>query len=390
MYKRQLYDDEDYVNAGKVDEATDNLNNAIGALKAAVDKTALLEEINKAASVEEDYATDATWAEYVNALANAQDVYDDDAATQEDVDDAKNELAAANAALATRDLVNYDALDAALALVPAEAEDAYTVASWKAYANAKAAAEAVARDLIDNKSGTNAKLVADAAEALTDAYNALKINAANITNVEWDNTDYYVPGTLAYAFTVNEAPSKIQVISPDGGTMTFDRRSSRVSVVSYNADGEVVDYADEDPAYEVWTINLVLSAGEYEVRAKYNYTWDTEHYVFTVEYDEYDTQTATFTASAGDVVDATEITVAAGDLITFKAVTDATAIKVRFVFADGGTSTYSRGYAVDNGDGTLTWTITRVFNRDQDINLSVKAPTGWGAEYSGNVKVTIE
>ena len=390
LLAQDLYDDEEGQNATLVDEATDALNAAIGALKAAVNKDALAAEIAKAPTVEEDLATDATWADYADALANANDVLADDEATQDDVDAAVAELAAANAALATRGLVDYAALDAALALVPEFGADEYTAKSWKAYADAKAAAEAIARDLVDNKSGTNAKLVADAAAALDAAFKALKVNAANITDVKYDNTGVYTTGKLDYEFYVNGAASKIQVLSPDGGTMTFDRRSSRVTIVSYNEAGEVVDYAEEDPAYEVWTINLGLVATEYQVRAKYDYTWDTEYYAFTVEYAPYNTVAESFTATVGEYVDATTVVAAKGEVITFKAVTDANAIKVQFVFADGGTSTYTRTKAVDNGDGTLTWTITRVFAFDQDIDLRVKAPTGWATEYSGNVIVDIQ
>ncbi len=389
LLAQDLYDDEEGENATLVDEAADALNTAIGALKAAVKKDALLAEINKAASVEEDLATDATWADYANALANAQDVYADDAATQDEVDEATAELAAANAALELRGLVNYAALDEALALNPEFGKEEYTAKSWEAYANAKAAAQAIARDLVDNKAGTNQKSVDDAAAALVAAFNGLKVNAANITNVEYDNTGVHTIATLKYDFTVNGAASKIQILAPDGGTMTFDRRSSRVTIVSYNANGEVVDYADEDPAYEIWSINLGLVATEYQVRAKYDYTWDTEYYAFTVEYAPYNTTAESFTATVGDYVDATAVTAAKGEVITFKAVTDANAIKVQFVFADGGTSTYTREKAVDNGDGTLTWTITRVFKQNVDINLRVKAPTGWATEYSGNVVVTM-
>ncbi|MBQ3499160.1 MAG: FIVAR domain-containing protein [Clostridia bacterium] len=389
LVEADLYDDEQGENAGLVDEATDALNAAIAALEKAVDKTALKAEIDKAPSVEENLATDETWADYADALANAQDVYADDAATQNEVDAAAAELAAANAALATRGLVDYTALDAALALVPALGQDEYTAKSWKAYADAKAAAEAIARDLIDDKAGANQKTVDDAAAALDAAYKALTENKANITDVKYDNTGVYTTGTLKYDFYVNGAASKIQILAPDGGTMTFDRRSSRVTIVSYNEAGEVVDYAEEDPAYEVWSINLGLVATEYQVRAKYDYTWDTEYYAFTVEYAPYNTTAESFTATVGEYVDATEVVAAKGEVITFKAVTDSNAIKVQFVFADGGTSTYTRTKAVDNGDGTLTWTITRVFKQNVDINLRVKAPTGWATEYSGNVVVTM-
>ncbi len=284
---------------------------------------------------------------------------------------------------------DYTALDAALALVPAEDEEAYTAVTWKAYAAAKKAAEEIARDLLADEAGANQAKIDAAATALVDAYNDLKINVANVTNVDYDATGVYAKAPIAYEFKVNGAPSKLQVITAGGSTMTFDRRSTKVSIVSYNAAGEVVDYANEDPAYEIWTISLALAESDYTVKAKYGYVWDTEAYAFAVEYDKYDAEAEKFTASVGEYVDATEVTAAKGETITFKVVTDTTVTKIQMVLAGGSTSTYTTSKAVNNGDGTLTWTVTRTFTKSQDINLKVKTPAGWGTESVGNVKVTI-
>ena len=76
-------------------------------------------------------------------------------------------------------------------------------------------------------------------------------------------------------------------------------------------------------------------------------------------------------------------------MITFKAVTDATVTKIQMVLPGGSTATYTTSKAVDNGDGTLTWTVTRIITLTTEINLKVKTPAGWATDYVGNVKVTI-
>ena len=378
----------DITKQADVDAMAKAIADAVAALEyKAADYTAVDAAKAAAAAIDASKYTSASYKAVTDAVAAVVDGLD--ITKQAEVDAMAKAINDAIAALAPLAAADYTALDEALSLVPAEEEDAYTAKSWKAYADAKKAAEAIARDLLADEAGVNQKAIDDAAAALVAAFEGLKVNVANVTDVEYDNTGVCTKATLTYEFKVNGAASKIQVIGPDGGTMTFDRRSSRVTITSYNEAGEVVDYADEDPAYEVWSIDLALDATEYQVRAKYDYTWDTEKYAFTVEYDEYDTTAESFTATVGNFVDATEVTAAKGEVITFKAVTDANALKVQFVFADGGTSTYTKSKAVDNGDGTLTWTITRVFSKSQDINLKVKAPTGWATEYSGNVVVTI-
>ena len=384
---RDMIADEDGVNQTTINDAVEALT-AIELEYKAADYSAV-EAAIAAAQFDASKYTAASVKAVNDAIAAV--VYGLDITKQAEVDAYAAAIRDAYAELAPLAAADYTALDAALALVPAEAEDAYTAASWKAYADAKAAAEAIARDLLADEAGKNQKAIDDAAAALVKAYEGLKINKANVTNVEFDATGIYDKTVLDYAVTVNGAPSKIQIVTADGGTITFDRRHANVTIKSYNAAGEEINYADEDPAYEIWTISnkLALAAGDYTIKAKYDYTWDTEAYAFTVEYDEYKAEAEAFTATVGDYVDATVVTAAKGETITFKAVTPSTTVKIQFVFADGGTSTYSKDKAVDNGDGTLTWTVTRTFTKAQNINLKVKTPAGWATEYTGNVQVAI-
>ena len=383
---RDMIADEAGENQDEIDAAAAALTAVVLEYKAA-DYSAVDAAKDAAAAIDATKYTSASVKAVNDAVAAVVEGYD--ITKQAEVDAMAKAINDAIAALVDLEACDYAALDAALALVPAEAEDAYTALTWKAYAEAKAEAEGIARDLLADEDGVNQAKIDAAAAALVDAYNALKINVANITSVDYDSEGVFAQASLAYAFKVNGAPSKIQVITAGGSTMTFDRRSTKVSLVSYNEAGEVVDYANEDPAYEIWTINLALKAGDYTVKAKYGYVWDTEAYAFAVEYDEYEAEAEAFTASVGEYVDATEVTAAKGETITFKAITDTTVTKIQMVLAGGSTSTYTTSKAVNNGDGTLTWTITRTFTKSQDINLKVKTPSGWGTESVGNVKVTI-
>ena len=383
---RDMIADEAGANQKAIDDAAAALNAVVLTYKAA-DYSAVDAAKAAAAAIDATKYTSASVKAVNDAVAAV--VAGLDITKQAEVDAMAKAINDAIAALAPLAACDYTALDAALALVPAEDADAYTALTWEAYADAKAAAEAIARDLLADEAGANQAKIDAAAAALTAAFNALKINQANITAVDYDSEGVYAKAYLDYAFTVNGAPSKIQIISAGGSTRTYDRRSTNVTIVSYNANGEVVDYANEDPAYEVWSISLALSEEEYTVRAKYDYVWDTEAYAFAVKYDEYSAEAESFTASVGEYVDATEVTAAKGEVVTFKVITDTTVTKVQFVLPGGSTSTYTTSKAVNNGDGTLTWTITRTFSQDRDISLRVKTPAGWGTEFVGNVKVTI-
>ena len=391
---RDLIADEQGANQAAINAAAQALNDAIAALVLKADKTALEAEIAAAPDMDEDTATADSWAAYEAALADAQDVADDDNATTADVETATSDLAAAKNALVARDLCDYTALDTALALTPAEAQEAYTASTWAAYADAKAAAEAIARDLVDNKAGTNQASINEAAEALTDAFNALKISTSNVLSADYAADTYYAKGNMTYTFKVNGAASKIQVINNDTkATQTYDRYHAKVTIVSYNEAGEEVDYATTEPAYELWTVDLTLAEGGYTVKAKYGKVWDNEGLELNIEYATYEpAYTAEAKVGDGDYGKAVEIEAKHGSAVTFKVVTPTDVQKIQLALENGKTSTYtfSEDIAVVEGD-TITWTVTRVF-RAADVGectVKTKSISGWTAMDEAVITVSV-
>ena len=389
---RDLINDEQGANQAAINAAAQALNDAIAALVLKADKTALIAEIDAAPAMDEDTATDDSWAAYQNALNAATDVANDENATTADVETATGNLADAKAALASRDLCDYTALDTALALTPAEAQEAYTASTWAAYADAKAAAEGIARDLINNKAGTNQASINDAAAALTDAFNALKVSTSNVVSVDYDADTYYAKGTMTYTFKVNDAATKIQVINTTtGATQTYDRYHEKVTIKSYNADDEEVDYATTEPAYELWTVDLTLGEGEYIVKAKYGKVWDNEGLEMNIEYATYEpAYTAEAKVGDGDYGKAVEIEAKHGSAVTFKVVTPTDVQKIQLALANGKTSTYTVENAVEEGD-TLVWTVTRVF-RAADVGectVKTKSISGWTALDDAVITVSV-
>ncbi len=377
-----------------VTAAIASIDAAIAKLVAKADKSALKAAIDTVPTLDENTATEASWAAYTAALAAAQAVYEDAAAAQNVVDEAKTALVNAIEALTARELCDYTALDEALALTPAEEQGKYTVSSWKAYAAAKAAAEEIDRELINDKSGANQAAVDAAAQALTDAFNALEISKAAVTVVEADFSKYYKKGTLDYEFTVTGAPSKLRVAGEKGSTITLDRYSRNVKIVSYNAEGEVVDYAEEDPAYEVWTVALSLGEGDFTAWAKYGKIWEEFRYEFTVNFVDNTSKEVKFVAKeAGSDDEASKaLVLTKGSAAEITVVAPETVAKVQLVFASGSTSTYTASNAnvVDNGDGTCTWTINRLFKYEGTGSMALKLKDSRGWYEANTAAITTE
>jgi len=191
-----------------IDNATNALNAAIGALvEADADYTALNNLLAEVALLNADDYTAGSWAVLADAVtaANAIDknLKKKDQAT---IDNAKDAVANAKAALVTLGNANYTALDAAIADVPAYAQSYYTEATWSAYATALANANAVDRNLKSTAQGTvdtaTTNLVnAKAALALKDAdYSAVTAAAGRVDPASAEAIALYTPESLA-AFT---------------------------------------------------------------------------------------------------------------------------------------------------------------------------------------------
>ena len=364
-------------NQDKINAAAKAINDAIALLEKKADVSALADAVAKDPKVPEQYATVETWTAYAQAKAEAEDILanaaDTGVSAQGAVDAATKALNDANDGLVEA-AASYKAVEDALAYVETKGElNQYTQASVKAL---QKAIDAVVYGLgVSRQDDINAW-----AQDIIDAANALEVSKAAITNLEVNLDDYTVPTAKEYAFTVTGAPTKIQIIRSCGNTTTVDRYHRNVKIVSYNEAGEVVNYVDEAPAYEIWTITLVMGEGVHQARAKYGKVWEAFTYEFEVNVIDPAENEVVFVGkvAGSDAEYAKSVTIAAGAIAEFKIVTHSTVNKVQLTFP-GGTTTYTAAKAtvVDNGDGTKTWTVTRKIQGSMDIGLKLKDASGW-------------
>ena len=165
-----------------------------------------------------------------------------------------------------------------------------------------------------------------------------------VVDVTYDTPNY--GGKQQYSFKVDGKASKIQIAYGEGGTTTFIRIDPRVSIKSYDAQGNEVSANSADLAYEIWTVKLSIPEGKHLAKAKYGKTW-TDGFEFDV----------VITSKPIKAVSVTAVSVSADSV----AVTvNGTAKKVRITYASGATRTYDRddiGVSIaSNGDGEI-WTI---------------------------------
>ena len=167
----------------------------------------------------------------------------------------------------------------------------------------------------------------------------------DVTEVTYDTPNY--GGKQDYRVKVTDKADKIQFVCANGGTTTLTRLDPRVSIKSYDAQGNEVYANSTNLAYEIWTVNFNLPAGNYVVRAKYGRnTWSEGLAVNVV-----------ISAKPATAVSVTEVNASADSV----AVTvNGTAKKVKITYASGATRTYDRDNAnvsiASNGDGEI-WTI---------------------------------
>ena len=157
----------------EVADAIAALEEAAAKLAEKADKTALKAAIDTLPDVAEDEAVSATWEAYEDALADANAVYANANATQDDVNAAEANLLAAISAVKALGECDYTALYDAIDTTPDYSEEYYDAEAWAAYEAAKTAAEAVEPDMLDDEAGVNQAKIDAAAKALTDAFNAL-------------------------------------------------------------------------------------------------------------------------------------------------------------------------------------------------------------------------
>ena len=162
-----------------------------------VDKLALLKAIWQAQALNEEDYTAESWADLEEALAAAEAVYADPAATQEEVDAATAALRAAIDALELADVpagdVDKSELKKAIILAEGLKEGNYTEYSWNALEEALEDAKAVFAD----PDATQAEVDA-ATAALKAAIAGLKVRGVETG----DNSNLVLPIVLAVVCVV--------------------------------------------------------------------------------------------------------------------------------------------------------------------------------------------
>ena len=384
-------------NQDKIDAAAQAINDAIALLEKKADVSALEEAVAAEPKVAEEYATEDSWKAYADAkaaaealLANAADLGESKA---DEIAAAAQALVDANAALVEKD-ADYTAVEEALAYVATKGElNQYTQASVK---KLQAAIDAVVYGLGISKQ----KDVDAAAAAIVAAADELVISQAAVSNVEMLGGDYVARETRQYEITVAGAPTKTRFINEKGGTVTFARNGRNVTIVSYNANGEVIDYAEEEPAYEVWTVATSLGEGTYQATAKIGADWEAFTYEFEIELVDYAENEVYFVAAPADGSAEAGKTLALtrnAPAVMTVTVPD-TVNKVQLYFTLGEktfTTTYApdSAYATvtDNGDGTCTWILNRNFSTIGEYTMALKLrdSKGWYDAVTDVINVTV-
>ena len=167
----------------------------------------------------------------------------------------------------------------------------------------------------------------------------------DVTEVTYDTPNY--GGKQDYRVKVTDKADKIQFVYANGGTITLTRLDPRVSIKSYDAQGNEVYANSTNLAYEIWTVNFNLPAGNYVVKAKYGRNTWSEGLAVNVA----------ISAKPATAVSVTEVNASADSV----AVTvNGTAKKVKITYASGATRTFNRDDAnvsiASDGDGEI-WTI---------------------------------
>ena len=164
-----------------VEVAYKNLSEAFANLKLAADKTRLQNFVNQVKDLEESKYTESTWEGFESVLNAAQEVLANEKATQEEVDNAYNDLIRAYVDL--RLLPNKDALKDLINKANMLSKASYSEASWLNMENALE----VANTVLNNPEASEEQVKA-AVEGLQASIEKLEVKAVESTPVKPGDT----------------------------------------------------------------------------------------------------------------------------------------------------------------------------------------------------------
>ena len=335
-----------------------------------------------AKAVDASLYTAKSYADFIAAVEEIYAGLDKDllATDQEIVDNATAAIADAYSILKLK--ANYEALEAAILRAGTYDKNVWTAETWADVDAALEAATKIDADLsVDDQ-----KIIDDAAAAINAALDALKAKevVSSISTINWTPSE---DTHNTFDVVVNGRMAMVQFIEEDGGTRTYDRYNKNVTIVSYNAAGEVVNSLSRDVAYEIWTINTNLIGPDVKVRTKYlvgnQYIWETETYDFTLEFVE-----PTFDADIREITPVA--TSGKKGAVSTTVVVGPDAQAIRFAMANGTTTTYSADKAtvLDNGDLQF---VGNAWANDAGLNtiiVKVRVNNVWVE--AGTVEYTVE
>ena len=166
---------------------------------------------------------------------------------------------------------------------------------------------------------------------------------------------YFDPATdvtNTYQIAVKNRANMVQFMELDHGTGTrsFDRYNDNVTIVSFDAEGNVVSSTSKDLAYEVWTITTPLANGNVGVRVKAEGSsrWDDASKAVTFDnaYDALD---------SGIISAALAKTEGSKGAVKVSVAANADTKIVQLKNKEGETFTFDLSKATENADGTLTF-----------------------------------
>ncbi len=341
--------------------------------KAIVDAVAALEALANYEAVESaKNDADALNRDLYVSLADvdaavAAVVYGLGVTKQEEVNAMAQNILDAIAALEEK-AANYDAVNAALAKVKALNRALYTSASL-------ADVDYAVSQVVEGKKISAQAEVDAMAEAIETALEALDLKPTEgyVQETVASTDAPYAPNT--FTVKVSGRPNKIRFVDVDNTaiTATFTREKARElgTIVSYNANGEVVNDLSREIAYEIWTVVTSLEEGTYYVNAKDNDGWEALDLSYIFEFNYSADDKAVNAIEAG----ATEATV--GEMVTITVKTGADVLKVQTV-VNGSTATFSNR-TVEDGVATFTVTAKIYSVGDNTITFNIKTADGWEA-----------
>ncbi len=268
--------------------------------------------------------------------------------------------------LAEKD-ADYSAVTEALGKVEALNRALYTEASL-------ADVDYAVSQVVEGKKISEQEAVNAMAAAINEALDNLKLKPTE-GYVQETTASTDVPyGMNTFSVKVEGRPNKIRFVVAGNTdlTITFSREKARElgSIVSYNANGEVVNDLSREIAYEIWTVDSSMQAGTYYVQAKDNDGWEALDlaYIFEFKYSTDDKA-----VNSIEAVDST--TVARGEKVYFTVKTGADVLKVRTI-SKGVQATFANR-TVEDGVATFEVYAKAYLEGDNTVSFQIKTADGW-------------